>query len=32
MNTGEEPDKASPLRYSLHLGNEINKPLLGLYA
>ena len=32
MNTGEEPDKASPLRYSLHLGNEINKPLLGLCA
>jgi hypothetical protein len=32
MNTGEEPDKASPLRYCLHAGNEINKPLLGLYA
>jgi hypothetical protein len=32
MNTGEEPDKASPLPYSPHLGNEINKPLLGLYA
>jgi hypothetical protein len=32
MNTGEEPDKASPLRYYLHGGDEINKPLPGLYA
>jgi hypothetical protein len=32
MNKGEEPDKASPPRYCLHAGNEINKPLLGLYA
>jgi hypothetical protein len=31
-NTGEKPDKASPLRYRQHAGNEINKPLLGLYA
>jgi len=30
--TGEEPDKASPLRYCQHAGNKVNKPLLGLYA